>query len=166
MQTLSWKPHWKLVTCIQVSTHETWSLSSLEKGKIWCFCKICIIREDLNNEKFLRLSRPDPWISETKKLMLIRRVVTGSAPLASPTQAAILVAALALSPSFLAFFIVELIIQVTLSFLHCLTPSHLSFQFTHFSFTRLKLPFSPPSSWLSTTYTGHTTGAPFSYGLV
>ena len=52
--------------------------------------------------------------------MLSRRVVTGSAPLASQTQAVILVAALALSPSFLALLAVELIIQVTLSFVHFL----------------------------------------------
>merc|ERR1711971_79021 len=43
-----------------------------------------------------------------------RWVVTGSAPLASPTQAAILIAAFALSPSFLAFLAVELITQSAL----------------------------------------------------
>merc|ERR1711971_10746 len=43
-----------------------------------------------------------------------RWVVTGSAPLASPTQGAILIAAFALSPSFLAFLAVELITQSAL----------------------------------------------------
>ena len=80
------------------------------------------------------------------KVVEFRRVVSGSAPLASGTQAAVLLAALALSPSLPFFLAIELVIQVDLTFLlHSL----------------LKFTFSLLSSWASTTYTGLTTGAPF-----
>ena len=94
-------------------------------------------------------------------------MVTGAAPLASPSQAAILVAALALSPSFLAFLAVELIIQVTLSFLHFLVHCLLRLLLLYSTDSvELKHPFSWPSSLPSTTYTGLTTGAAFSNGLL
>ena len=96
----NWIPAYRLVHTKQGLL---WSSSSLGKVKFVAFMKYQKTGLEIIFETF------------TLMLFLIRRVVNGSAPLASPTQGAIIIAAFALSPSFLAFLAVELITQVTLS---------------------------------------------------